>query len=103
MARPFWLRRLFTRPVTRPIRKARTCRPQLEALEDRLAPAVYHVTSLDDFNYLGTLRYAITQANTNPGPDTIDSQITGPGSLFQVPGTILLQDSPLPAFTDPAT
>jgi hypothetical protein len=36
-----WIRPLFTRPVTRPIRKAAArCRPALEALEDRLAPVV---------------------------------------------------------------
>jgi sugar lactone lactonase YvrE len=36
-----WIRQLFARPITRPIRKAPAwCRPTLEALEDRLAPAV---------------------------------------------------------------
>src|SRR4051794_33768624 len=35
-----WIRQLFTRPVTRTIRRApRRIRPGLEALEDRLAPA----------------------------------------------------------------
>jgi len=45
-------------------------RPRLEALEDRLVPAAYHVTSLGDDGSAGTLRDAITQANANPGPDT---------------------------------
>src|SRR5262245_32475521 len=36
-----WIRQLFARPVTRPIRKAPArCRPALEALEDRALPAV---------------------------------------------------------------
>src|SRR5262245_32780056 len=35
-----WIRQLFARPATRPIRKAPArCRPALEALEDRLTPA----------------------------------------------------------------
>jgi hypothetical protein len=41
MARPFWLRRLFARPVTSPTGRAPArCRLALEVLEDRLAPAV---------------------------------------------------------------
>ena len=36
-----WTRQLFSRPTTRPIRKAPArCRPALEALEDRALPAV---------------------------------------------------------------
>src|SRR5262249_55787113 len=70
------------------------CRPHLEVMEDRLAPAAYHVTSLGDDGSAGTLRAAITQANANPGADTID---------FQVSGTISLNGSELPLFTDAAT
>jgi hypothetical protein len=89
-----WSRRLFAGPATRPLRKAPArCLPRLEALEDRLAPAAYHVTSLSDDGSAGTLRWAITQANANPGADTID---------FQVSGTISLNGTPLPAFTDAA-
>jgi hypothetical protein len=41
MSLPFWIRRLFARPVSRPARKAPARRrPALEALEDRLAPSV---------------------------------------------------------------
>ena len=61
-----WLRSLFARPKSSPGRR----RPRLEALEDRLVPAAYHVTSLLDDGSAGTLRDAITQANANPGPDT---------------------------------
>ena len=90
-----WARNLFARPVTRSIRQAAArCRPHLEVLEDRLAPAADQVTSLSDDGSAGTLRDAITQANANPGPDTID---------FQVTGTIALAGGLLPAFTDSAT
>ena len=61
-----WFRSLFARPKSSPVRR----RPRLEALEDRLVPAAYHVTSLLDDGSAGTLRDAITQANANPGPDT---------------------------------
>src|SRR5262245_48236703 len=41
MALRSWIRRLFARPVPRPQRRAPArSRPALEALEDRLAPAV---------------------------------------------------------------
>src|SRR5262249_55952830 len=89
-----WARKLFARtPGT--IRKAAArCRPHLEALEDRLVPAAFHVTSLLDDGSAGTLRAAITQANANAGADTID---------FQVSGTISLKGGDLPAFIDAAT
>ena len=65
-----WVCKLFARPVSRPITAPPRCRPHLEVMEDRLAPAAYHVTSLGDDGSAGTLRDAITQANANPGPDT---------------------------------
>ena len=34
-----WVRTLFARPATRPIKAPPRCRPAIEALEDRLAPA----------------------------------------------------------------
>jgi parallel beta-helix repeat protein len=45
----------------------RFSRPTLEALEDRLAPAVFTVNTTLDNNTAGSLRWAITQANANPG------------------------------------
>jgi hypothetical protein len=69
-------------------------RPRLETLEDRLAPAAYPVTSLLDNGGAGTLRAAITQANANPGADTID---------FAVTGTITLNGTQLPSITDDLT
>jgi hypothetical protein len=87
-----WIRQLFARP-RRPICRA-PVRPRLEALEDRLAPAAYHVTSLLDDGSAGTLRAAITQANANPGADTID---------FALTGTITLNSTQLPTITDDLT
>ena len=88
-----WIGRLFARPASRPI-KAPARRLAVEALEDRLVPASFHVTSLLDDGSQGTLRAAILQANANPGPDAID---------FQVSGTILLSGSELPAISDDLT
>jgi hypothetical protein len=65
-----------------------------ELLEDRCVPAVFIVDSLGDTGTgegnSGDLRYVITQANLNPGHDTI---------RFVVNGTIELE-SALPEITD---
>ena len=60
----------------------RTLRPRFETLEDRLAPAVFNVLNTNDTG-AGSLRQAITDANTAGGQSTI---------LFQagVTGTIIL-------------
>jgi hypothetical protein len=70
-------------------------RPTLELLESRTLLATCHVTRLGDIgagadagggHSRGDLRYCITKANTEPGPDVI---------TFSVTGTISLR-SPLP-------
>jgi hypothetical protein len=44
-----WIRKLFTRPVTRPIRRAqRRTRLDLETLEDRCCPSTFTVTNTED-------------------------------------------------------
>src|SRR5437016_8771098 len=63
-------------------------------LEDRLAPAVFTVTTLNDAG-AGSLRDAITQSNANPGADVIEFQAG-------LTGTISLQ-SALPAIADDVT
>ena len=71
--------------------------PVHEALmrwEGRLAS--YLVTSISDSDAVGTLRWAISSANANPGADTITFANGG------VPVTILL-NSMLPAITDRIT
>ena len=54
-----WIRKLFTRPVTRPIRKApRRHPPGLEALEDRTVPSTFTVLNTNDTG-AGSLREAV--------------------------------------------
>src|SRR5262245_12441731 len=57
-------------------RRSSACRLTLERLEDRTAPAV--VTSTADSGP-GSLRQAILDANSNPGPDQITFQDLGTG------------------------
>jgi hypothetical protein len=83
-----WFRKLFSRPVSRPIKASPRRRLAVEALEDRVVPATYHVSSLLDDGSPGTLRDA------NPGADAID---------FQVSGTVRLSGSELPAISDDLT
>ncbi len=91
MTRLSRIRQLFARPETRRPRKAPArCRPAVEALEDRLAPATFQVANLLDDGAAGSLRWAINQANANPGADTI---------TFGVAGTITLGGAQLPVVT----
>jgi hypothetical protein len=73
-------------------------RPFLERLEDRLAPAVFTVTSAGDTGagtgQAGDLRYCLTRANATPGLDTIQFAIPG-GGLHTISLT-----SALPTITD---
>ncbi|HEY1599440.1 MAG TPA: right-handed parallel beta-helix repeat-containing protein, partial [Pirellulales bacterium] len=68
----------------------------LEPLEERRLLTVFSVTSTADSG-TGTLRDAIVQANSNPGPDTISFNIPGSGVHTITPLT------QLPAITDPLT
>src|SRR5262249_44594951 len=72
------------------------CRPRLEYLEDRLAPAVFTVTNASDSG-AGSLRSAVSQANATTGADVI----TFDPSFFNSPRTITLT-SGLLALTDSA-
>src|SRR5262249_15711852 len=70
-------------------------RPYLEYLEDRCVPSTYRVNDLGDSG-IGTLRWAITQANSNnTGTASSPDQIQ-----FAVSGTIDVMGTPLPALTD---
>jgi hypothetical protein len=77
----------------------RKVRLRVEALEDRLTPSTYTVTSTGDTGagsgLSGDLRYCITQANNNGGPNTIQFDST----VFSTPQTITLT-SLLPTITD---
>ena len=68
-------------------------RPTLEALEARETPAVFTVSSLADAGD-DSLRQAIMNVNSTPGPDIID---------FSVAGAIQLTTVSLPAFTNTVT
>ena len=70
----------------RPAWKVRAYLPCLEVLEDRNLLSTFLVDRLTDANsggggqgsgLAGDLRYAITQANTAPGDDTITFSVTG--------------------------
>ncbi|OJW14380.1 MAG: hypothetical protein BGO49_28650 [Planctomycetales bacterium 71-10] len=79
-------------PLPRPTPRRRR-RVGLETLEDRRVLSTIAVTSLASTGP-GSLRWAIVQANSSPGPDEID---------FAVPGTIKAGRSALPAITGPTT
>src|SRR3954449_1562826 len=72
-------------------RQRRRLRPTLLALEDRKLLSTFTVTSTLDDGTVGTLRYEIGQANTNPGDDTIDFD----GGVFATPQTITLNGNQL--------
>ncbi len=65
-----------------PRHRPRACRPSLEVLEDRLTPATFLVVNSADNLLPGSLRYALSQANLNPGSTVaIAPSVTGPINL----------------------
>ncbi|MBI3412125.1 MAG: hypothetical protein HY040_27655 [Planctomycetes bacterium] len=105
-----WLRNDFRKTVLQTVQRSRRtvcktvlrCRPQLEALEDRLAPATFLVTTAADNGnnaapVPGSLRQAILDANANLGADLIAFDIGGGGVQTIAPS------SALPTITDPVT
>jgi hypothetical protein len=87
-----WLRTRDRRLLSRP-----AFRPQFEALEDRLAPAVFTVTTTADAG-AGSLRQAILDANATPGADTIQFDLGTEGSSHTIQPA-----SKLPDLTDTVT
>src|SRR5262249_14523534 len=89
-----WIRKLFTRPAPRPIRKPppRT-HLAVEALEGRWVPSTIVVNNPTDTPVAGLidLREAIALANTNVGDDTISFD----KAVFKAPQTIPLGGSQL--------
>src|SRR5262249_7244324 len=79
--------------------------PRLEALEDRLAPAWFGVTSAADDGSAGTLRWAIPQANADTDPQSlIPSPIAASGvQTIQVGSSSTYAGQPLPTITHPVT
>jgi hypothetical protein len=98
-----WLRNLFAprtpRRAPEGSRKApHRARLAVEALEDRTVPATFTVTNTLDDGSVGSLRWAVGQANSTPGPDTIDFD----SGVFNTPRTITLGGTQL-ELTDAAT
>src|SRR6516162_10928446 len=101
MALPFSFRRLFASKSPAPLRRLGRRRLALEALEDRLAPAVFNVNSLLDLSLAPgvnpdgtikgtttvTLRSAIQAANTTPGGITINLTLRGTYQITLAPTT----------------
>jgi hypothetical protein len=85
--------RLIRRPVLLPL--WRRVRPSIEVLEERAVPTTFSVILPTDVGFgigtFGDFRYCLAQANSNPGPDTIQ---------FASPFTVDLL-SPLPFIDDP--
>ena len=89
-----WIRTLFARRVTRPIRKKPLrARLVLEALEERWVLSPIVVNNPTDMPVMGQidLRQAIAQANTNGG----DQTITFDRTVFKTPQTINLMSGQL--------
>ncbi|HEV3340936.1 MAG TPA: hypothetical protein VG125_11285, partial [Pirellulales bacterium] len=89
------IRKPFTRPLGRTNRKAtRAARLSLEALEERFCPSTFTVTNTLNDGSVGSLPWAVSQANTTAGANTIkfDSSAT---SVFNAPQTITLGGSQL--------
>jgi hypothetical protein len=86
-----WIRKLFAGPVAHPIRKRRRrTRLAIEALEQRWVPS-FTVTNLLDDGSVGSLRWAVGQANTTGGDQTIDFNPI----VFGTPQTITLSGTQL--------
>jgi hypothetical protein len=89
MSMRYWIRRLFYAPV-RTIRKTQRVRLALERLEDRYCPSTFTVTNALDDGSTGSLRWAVAQANSNPGADTLNF-----GTFFTTAKAITLSGSQL--------
>jgi hypothetical protein len=85
-----WIRKLFARPVIRPFRKAPFRAPALELLEQRTVPSFTVTSTLDDGS-VGSLRWAVGQANLIGGDETIDFDPI----VFGTPQTITLTGTQL--------
>jgi hypothetical protein len=86
-------RLLFGGPAIQRAKKKKHVQLSLEALEERLAPATFHVTNIDDSGP-GSFRQAILDSNATKGPNSI---------VFQTPGggfEAIHLDSKLPTITE---
>ena len=88
-----WIDKLFAcHPGQRTNRRGpRRVRLGLEALEDRRVPSTFTVNNLLDDGSVGSLRWAVGQANSSLGDNTINFDKT----VFKTPQTITLSGSQL--------
>src|SRR5262249_12783339 len=80
-------RRARQRSRRQPTTRRPAFRPRLDVLEDRTLPSVFVVTNADDSG-AGSLRAAITAANTNPGADLIAFAPTAYGTIALTSGQL---------------
>ena len=79
--------------------KSRLCAPGrqraavVEPLEGRMLLSTYMVTSLADDGSAGTLRWAVQQANANPGADTINFAAGLTGTITLTAGQLEISDT----------
>ena len=78
---------------TIPRRRCRTVRPIAELLEERLAPAIFNVVPTVTDGSVGSLRYAIDQANGNHDANNTINLAAGNYQLTDTTdGNLLIQD-----------
>src|SRR5262249_35785836 len=65
--------------------------PRLDVLEDRTLPSTFTVLNLND-NGAGSLRQAVLDANTNPGPDDVAFSLTLRGTITLTSGELAVTD-----------
>ncbi len=90
-----WYHKLFEKKKIQPIRLRPRVRLRLEALEDRVVPATFLVTSTADDGSAGTLRAAIAQANaSSDATNTISFSLpSGPQKIVLTQGALALNNS----------
>ena len=77
--------------ASRSRRSRATCRPRLEALEDRCVPALLLVkSSADDVNLAGTLRWAVAKAQSGDVIEILPA-VGGPQHITLTQGELLLK------------
>ena len=77
-----------------PSPRRRKCRWALvEGLEPRVLLSTYTVTNLADDGSAGTVRWAVQQANADPGPDTINFAVGLTGTITLTSGQLEITDT----------
>lgn len=96
--RSSWVR-LFARRTVKNRKQFPEAKPSVDRLEDRWAPATLQVTNTLDDGSVGSLRWAVAQADNNPNGDTITINVSGTINL--VNGPLYLTDGAQTAIQGP--